>query len=796
MALLAFLGFRSLPSSSLPANSSATKEPPPQTKEQKTATPNTDDAAASADFTQPLRDFYGTALKSHESGFPYVPGWNLEFLVATAPDPVQSSSGYRFDSLVDSIQRAAETSGYVLDRYWYPWPQHGGRTGADEANSATSLAGRQKPSASKGSRKEPSRENLFERQPGMLLFRGNPEDANHQLSATNPVRLLAVLLVGETATAGIHKEAFAAAVHLIDSGDRRFPDPIPVLGPYFSGSQTSLAAALREQRPTRRFQVITGSASGYNRRPLVDEFGEATGFHSTVVPSHIIMEEMLNRVGLLDANGLPRERIAVLVESNTGFGEQGASPYLLQGRSHFLQMKDADYLFFPFPLHVSEVRTEYQRVDDSQKGPVLTLPSFGSKLRLPSDDNPGARDTEPSFHPGMAAVIGERMLAGTLTALAHEHIRTVVILATEVKDRIFLAGLVRQYDPEARLLVVGGDILYSHPDNLSAMRGALVGSTYPLYPRNQRWSLPFARGQRTLLFSGDVDQGYYNAAIALLSRNHAERLRSLYEYGTPFVAMPPWRSRPPVWLSVITQTGLQPLAAVDPLAALQQPAKAENAHWRDTALEYRDYVWGAWWPMGANGNPVFDIRHSALWIMPFLAFNGLIAYLLLITARQKTRKWTEPSKKSRKLFLLAEFAPLAVIYVFLTAIVCIPALDWLRWGDGLVHLSPWNSALVVALCMLVAAVKTLGRCFRPIQAEHPAPRGRAPPDADDHRERTEAAANSRGLDRRRQASAERCPRPSSPRLYPPAGGSRRASLASASHNFRVEPAARRFASLV
>jgi hypothetical protein len=47
----------------------------------------------------------------------------VEFLIATVPDPKDSSLGYLFDRYLAAIQRALETAGYVLDRFEPPWRQ-------------------------------------------------------------------------------------------------------------------------------------------------------------------------------------------------------------------------------------------------------------------------------------------------------------------------------------------------------------------------------------------------------------------------------------------------------------------------------------------------------------------------------------------------------------------------------------------------------------------------------------------------------------------------------------------------
>jgi hypothetical protein len=51
-----------------------------------------------------------------------IPGWRTRYLIVCVPDPLDSSSDYCFDYLIDVIQRAAETQHFVLDRYYYPWP--------------------------------------------------------------------------------------------------------------------------------------------------------------------------------------------------------------------------------------------------------------------------------------------------------------------------------------------------------------------------------------------------------------------------------------------------------------------------------------------------------------------------------------------------------------------------------------------------------------------------------------------------------------------------------------------------
>ena len=151
-----------------------------------------------------------------------------------------------------------------------------------------------------------------------------------------------------------------------------------------------------------------------------------------------------------------------------------------------------------------------------------------------------------------------------LETISHERFRYVFIVATEVKDQLFLARLIRQQCPESRLVFPNSaDLLFSHPDYSSYLRGSIVGSSYPLHSRNQRWSSPFKGDERRLFFPGQGEQGYYNATIALLESMPS---KWLVEYGLPFPGLSPSTSRPAkkpcIWISIIGQDGLYPLVVV------------------------------------------------------------------------------------------------------------------------------------------------------------------------------------------------------------------------------------------
>jgi hypothetical protein len=60
----------------------------------------------------------------------------VKCLVVTLPQPVAGVMSYRFDELLDMVQRAAERRGYTLDRLHLRWDP--GREGAGTAADGTS----------------------------------------------------------------------------------------------------------------------------------------------------------------------------------------------------------------------------------------------------------------------------------------------------------------------------------------------------------------------------------------------------------------------------------------------------------------------------------------------------------------------------------------------------------------------------------------------------------------------------------------------------------------------------------
>ena len=465
--------------------------------------------------------------------------YTLDFIIATVPDPIDSRLPHFFDSFLDSIQRASEFAGYVLDRFDLLW------------------TARPESSRQEGVHRRIAK---YAREPSILLFR-NPE--GH--------KLLLIFLVGETPTNGIHKLAMASALEQI--GDffpwgpghgklpKSFPQPAPsgsatvinIMGPSFSGSSPSLEFALRtwlskvtkySGAPCIHFRIVSGTATAIQPK----EFsrigdGDQASFNAVVPPDADAMQEL---IGYLQTFG--QSKIAILSEGNTSYGQQ-----LRRDTAKSFP----DVLTLPFPLHISQLRAASARQQISKQpaaSDVSTTPS--TSLPLPEEDNFTAKETPPFFSP-LEVSSAELVLSNLLSTLSREDIHAVGILATDVRDTIFLSREVRAHCPATMLFTFSSDLLYTHPDASSSTQGLLFVTPYPLFNLNQLWSAPFTGSRSRLQFPNQAAEGVYNATLALLGRES-----EMLEYGRPFAFRVAER-RPALWMMAVGRNGLLPVKVLD-----------------------------------------------------------------------------------------------------------------------------------------------------------------------------------------------------------------------------------------
>jgi hypothetical protein len=505
-------------------------------------------------LVRPLAEFFGNMRLGEAQVAELVRsrGHRVEFLVVTVADPVDSAISYSFDLQLDTLHRAMAAEDFIPDAFSIPWD----RTDA----------------------KDPR----WRREPGVLLFRRSWGSG----STTGP-DLLLVLLVGEQPTTGVHQAALRQCVQFIGRLRELRPpggsDQVMIAAPTFTGSAPSLAQAIRDAQadvaagrggwPAKTelsFVVITGAALGID----TDEFKKRAGHEGSTIElgatvGHVapLKRALIDYVCERSIVRFHKPRIAWLTESVTGFGAASRAP---DGGPLILEL--------PFLVNIARVRATYEEMRSQQAAKGFRVPDDRYRLGLPFDDVQEARDLPRLFTPRITAPTNELVLGQIVELIRREGIQYVGISASDIRDPIFLAQILRQQIPEVQILLVTSDLVHLHPSYQRAMRGALVASSYPYFPDAQNWCYPRDGSQRRIVLSNQELFGLYNAIRLLRRRQDAPagsmpRLPNpqpvdshtrLLVYGSPLAdkqpsAEAPLRYYPPVWISMIGASGIWPL---------------------------------------------------------------------------------------------------------------------------------------------------------------------------------------------------------------------------------------------
>ena len=515
----------------------------------------------------------GPADQAASSGHPMDAPNGIEFLIATAPDPVSSRLPHFFDSFVESLESATEASGYSLDRFAFPWREKGEAT-HDEAPSW--------------------RPTLYESAPGLILFR-NPSKQT----------LLLVFLVGETPTTGIHKPALLSALDQMaqfypwDPKHAELPtafppvllgarppsaggapgaslasadlkagatppvpppagDTIRIMGPAFSGSAESLRRVLDKWSESRgnsahvQFTIISGTATAIDAPWLAQAAQGHTSFQATVPPDSSTGLAIACYIG-----GLGYDKIAVLTEGNTAYGQNFTSQTASGKTSSGAKMGGCgngpgvpEILSLPFPMHISRLRAASNKAPQPPASTETeTVSSQPSPSSLAQESAAEPREVLPSYS-ALSVQSAELTLSNLLATIDREQYKFVGIVATDVRDVTFLAREVRKHAPATILFTLNSDLLYAYPDVNSATHGMMVVTPYPLFNLEQLWTYSYGGGKSRLQFTNQAAEGVYNATLALLHQDD-----KLVDYGRPLGISQPAPAgelrKPSLWLTTI-----------------------------------------------------------------------------------------------------------------------------------------------------------------------------------------------------------------------------------------------------
>ena len=129
-----------------------------------------------------------------------------------------------------------------------------------------------------------------------------------------------------------------------------------------------------------------------------------------------------------------------------------------------------------FPQNIAAIRGEHSRIDKKQSESRRDLLKVQNRLlELDLSGIDLVTDRPPAYRRLLSSRSDELMLYGTFDALrVWVNPAMVVIVATDVRDRLFLLNEVRKSLPNALPVLMELDYLTAHPDYRKISRGALV----------------------------------------------------------------------------------------------------------------------------------------------------------------------------------------------------------------------------------------------------------------------------------------------------------------------------------
>ena len=113
------------------------------------------------------------------------------------------------------------------------------------------------------------------------------------------------------------------------------------------------------------------------------------------------------------------------------------------------------------------------------------------------------------------------VLSEIFDAIRRDNVDYIGIKATDIRDTIFLAGMVKLHCPTVQLVVMSTDLLHAHPDFNDSMLGAITVSSYPLFAEGLNWIKSDDNAPRVVL-SNQAHYGIYNAVILFRAMHRSE----------------------------------------------------------------------------------------------------------------------------------------------------------------------------------------------------------------------------------------------------------------------------------
>jgi hypothetical protein len=522
---------------------------------------------------------------------------NVDFMIASLPDPTHTHLSLEFDRSVEAIQKGAQASGrnFLFSRAWMPWESETAEESSDFRLKEESQFLQDK------------KEDL----PGLLVFRQEATPQNVTAEARRAAHseadksgvagrpdcntgrhFLFVLVVGESPTGGVRRMQFQQALKIIHSVNQKQPrdacypkaNDLRILGTTFSGSLESLQQLLFSSDLSEFSHVDIESGTVTDARSIEkfrEDIARLKGANVRFVTMQQSGDYSVARLkGYLGDRGYQESEIASLSEDETAlgrnFGRSGPNAHQMfqtpGSPSNPVSPK------FYFPRDISELRASYQKELRDQAKSADNKQTPRSSLPLNLDVTGSDDDSVPTYAPLQTPLSQESVMKGIVANLRKHHAKVVIVNATNVLDALFLCQYLRVAYPEGRLVVFGADLLFQQDPSDAKLDGILAVTIYPLVPGIDD-AIGHPEDHVDQVMSDSFSVGVFNATVSLLSGapwGDKEVGKLLLQpppggdyasYGWPQVddkldiATNP--GRPALWLIEVGHGGFWPIALLD-----------------------------------------------------------------------------------------------------------------------------------------------------------------------------------------------------------------------------------------
>lgn len=427
--------------------------------------------------------------------------YDPEFFVVTLPDPRDSHMTREFDLFLDVVRSAFEgaSGNWAMDRFFLPWQV---RANMEDQNHT-----------------------LHRQQPGVVIFRH--EEPDSAALADGKLSARVVLLVGETPTWGVQREAFSEALRLAarfgsgqadsDNGESKGASKkIKLVAPVYSGAASSIGLGIRAHCDSgenvggsQHFDILSGTATRRLNKSLIehlvhqgktdetDDNERCSVYYDTEAVTNDIKRKTIHSFLTKDLHIEP-EHIALLVETSSYAQSMASSP-----SDQSTASEEDDYgLRLPFPLHIAQVQSRFDEQDRAIDDRSDQASFLGrSHLRLDFRHAHLPRDVPIPFAPNLTSSTTDLVLTEIVSTLRKNNIQAVGILATDVRDQLFLARVLKERLSDIYLFTYEADSLLTHPQYQRYCRGMLVASSFPLQTTNDKEIIHFPTDQAQGLFT-------------------------------------------------------------------------------------------------------------------------------------------------------------------------------------------------------------------------------------------------------------------------------------------------------